>query len=58
MTFGQSNGPGFGLMSPASRSKLKRRKGGRGSRIDIDYLMMKSRQKVVGGLKEQKLKQL
>ena len=51
MIFGQSDGPGFGLMSPASRSKMKRRKGGKAGGIDIDDLMMKCRQVVVGGLK-------
>ena len=47
MTFGQSDGPGFGLISPASRSKMKRQKGNRTGGIDIDDLMMKCRQKVV-----------
>ena len=41
MTFGQSDCPGFGLISPASRSKMKRRKGGRAGGIDIDDLMKK-----------------
>ena len=36
MTFEQLDGPGFGLMSPASKSKMKRRKGGRAGGIDID----------------------
>ena len=56
MIFGQSDGPGFGLISPANRSKMKRRKCGRPGRIDINDLMMKCRQKVVVGcLKGQKL---
>ena len=41
MTFGQLDGPGFGLISPASRSKMKREKGGRAGGIDIDDLMIK-----------------
>ena len=49
MTFGQLDGPGFGLLSPVSRSKMKRQKGGRAGEIDIDDLMMKCRQKVVVG---------
>ena len=56
MTFGHLSGPGFGFMSPASRSRMKRRKGGRAGGIDIEDLMMKCRQKVVvGDLKGQKL---
>ena len=55
MTFGHLDGPGFRLMSPTSRSKMKRPKGGRASRIDIGGLMMKCRQVVVGSLKGQKL---
>ena len=50
MTFGHLDGPGFGLMSPASRSKMKRRKGGRAGGINIDDLMMKCRQKVFVGV--------
>ena len=56
MTFGHLGGPGFGFMSPASRSRMKRRKGGRAGGIEIVDLMIKCRQKVVvGGLKGQKL---
>ena len=56
VTFGQLDGPGFGLISPASRSKMKRRKRGRDGGIDINDLIMKCRQKVVvRGLKRQKL---
>ena len=49
MTLGHWDGPGFGLMSPVSKRKMKRRKGGRVGEIDIDDLMMKCRQKVVLG---------
>ena len=56
MTCGHLGGPGFGFMSPASRSRMKRREGGRASGIEIVDLMIKCRQKVVvGGLKGQKL---
>ena len=56
MTFGHLGGPGFGFMSPASRSRMKRRKGGRAGGIEIVDLMIKCRQKVVvGSLKGQKL---
>ena len=56
MTFGHLGGPGFGFMSPASRNRMKRRKGGRAGGIEIVDLMIKCRQKVVvGGLKGQKL---
>ena len=48
--------PGFRLMSPASRSRMKRRKGGSAGGIDFEDLMMKCRQKVVvEGLNGQKL---
>ena len=56
MTFRQLGGPGFGLISPASRSRMKRREGERAGGINIEYLMLKCRQKVVvGGLKGQKI---
>ena len=56
MTFRQLSGPGFGLISPASRSRMKRREGNRAGGINIEDLMLKCRQKVVvGGLKGQKL---
>ena len=56
MTFGHLGGPGFGLISPASRSKMKRREGGSAGGIIIEDLMLKCKQKVVvGGLKGQKL---
>ena len=50
MTFGHLGGPGFGFMSPASRSRIKRRKGGRVGGIEIVDLMKKCRQKVVVGV--------
>ena len=51
MIFKHLGGPGFGLMSPASRSREGERTGG----INIDDLMLKCKQKVVvGGLKGQK----
>ena len=60
--FRHLSGPGFGLMSPARRSRVKRRGGwvgGVGDRaggINIEDLMVKCKQKVVvGGLKGQKL---
>ena len=56
MTFRRLGGPGFGLISPASRSGMRRWEGERAGRINIEDLMMKCKQKgVVGGLKEQKL---
>ena len=52
MTFGHLGGPGFGFMSTASRSRMKRQKGGRAGGIEIVDLMINCRQKVVvGGLK-------
>ena len=57
VTFRRLGGPGFGLISPASRSRMRRREGERAGGIDIEDLMMKCKQKVVvGGLKGQKLK--
>ena len=41
--------PGFGLISPASRSKMKRREGDRAGGIDIEDLMLKCKQKVLVG---------
>ena len=56
MTCRQLGGPGFGLISPASRSRMIRQQGDRAGGIDIKDLMLKCRQKVVvGGLKGQKL---
>ena len=56
VTLRQLVGPGFGLISPASRSRMKRREGDRAGGIDIEDLMLKCRQKVVvGGLNRQKL---
>ena len=56
MTFGHLDGPGFGSISPASRSKMKRREGDRAGGINIEDLMLKCKQKVVvGDLKGQKL---
>ena len=56
MTCRQLGGPGFELISPASRNRMKIREGNRASGINIEDLMLKCRQKVVvGGLKGQKL---
>ena len=56
VTCRQLDGPGFGLISPASKSRMKRREGDRAGGINIEDLMLKCRQKVVvGGLKGQKL---
>ena len=58
MTFRQLGGPGFGLISPASGGRMKRREGDKagGININIEDLMLKCKQKVVvGGLKGQKL---
>ena len=41
VTFGQLDGPRFGFISPASRSKMKRRQNGRAGGINIDDLMRK-----------------
>ena len=45
VTFGHLSGPGFGFMSPSSRSRMKRRKGGRAGGIEIENLMIKYKQK-------------
>ena len=56
MTLRQLDGPGFGLISPARRSRMNRREGDRAGGIDIEDSMLKYRQKVVvGGLNGQKL---
>ena len=56
MTFRHLGGPGFGLISPASRSRMKIWEGDRAGGINIEDLMLKCKQKVVvGGLKGQKL---
>ena len=56
MTFRHLGGPGFGLISPASGSRMKRWEGDRAGGINTEDLMLKSKQKVVvGGLKGQKL---
>ena len=56
MTCRQLVGPGFGLISPASRSRIKRQEGDRAGGINIEDVMLKCKQKVVvGGLKGQKL---
>ena len=56
MIFRHLGGPGFGLMSPARSSRMKRREGDRVGGINIEDLMLKCKQKeVVGGLKGQKL---
>ena len=49
MTFGQLGGPGFGLISPARRSRMKRQEGDRAGGVNIEDLMLKCRQKVVVG---------
>ena len=41
MNFSHLGGPGFGLISPESRGRMKRQKGGRAGGIDIEDLMMK-----------------
>ena len=48
--FRHLGGPGFGLMSPAWRSRMKRWEGDRAGRINIDDLMLKCKQKVVVGV--------
>ena len=56
MIFRHLGGPGFGLISPVRRSRMKRREGDKAGGIDIEDLMVKCKQKVVvGGLKGQKL---
>ena len=56
VTLRQLGGPGFGLISPAIRSRMRRREGDRAGGINIEDLMLKCRQKVaVEGLKGQKL---
>ena len=56
MIFRHLGGPGFGLISPARRSRMKRREGDKAGGINIEDLMVKCKQKVVvGGLNGQKL---
>ena len=56
MIFRHLGGPGFGLISPAKRSRMNRREGDRAGGINIEDLKVKYKQKVVvGGLKGQKL---
>ena len=56
MTLRHLGGPGFGLMSPARRSRINRREGDGAGGINIEDLMLKCKQNVlVGGLKGQKL---
>ena len=56
MTLRQLDGPGFGLISPARRSRMNRREGDRAGGVDIEDLILKCRKKVVvGGLNGQKL---
>ena len=43
MTLRQLDGPGFGLISPARRSRMNRREGDRAGGIDIEDLMLKCR---------------
>ena len=47
--FRHMSGPGFGLISPARRSRMKRRDGDRAGGINIEDLILKCKQKVVGG---------
>ena len=49
MTFRHFSGPGFGLISPASQSRMKRWQGDRAGGIDIEDFMLKCKQKVVMG---------
>ena len=49
MTFRHLGGPGFGLISPGSRSRMKRWEGDRAGGINIEDLMLKCKQKVVVG---------
>ena len=55
MIFRHLGGPGFGLISLARRSRMNRRENDRAGGINIEDLMVKCKQKVVGGLKGQKL---
>ena len=41
VTWRQLGGPGFGLISPASRSRMKRREGDRAGGINTEDLMLK-----------------
>ena len=49
VTFGHLDGHWFGLISPASRSKMKRREGDKAGGIDIGDVMLKCKLKVVVG---------
>ena len=49
MIFRHLGGPGFGLISPARRSRMNRQEGDRAGGIDIEDLMLKCKQKVVMG---------
>ena len=49
MIFRHLGGPGFGLISPARRSRMNRWEGDRAGGINIEDLMVKCKQKVVGG---------
>ena len=56
MIFRHLGGPGFGLISPARRSRMNRREGNRAGGINIEDLKVKCKQKVVvGGLKGQNM---
>ena len=50
MIFTHLGGPGFGLMSPARRSRMKRREGDKAGLINIEDLMLKCKQRVVVGV--------
>ena len=54
MIFRHLGGPGFGLISPVRKSRMKRREGDKAGGIDIEDLMVKCKQGG-GGLKGQKL---
>ena len=49
MIFRHLGGPRFGLISPARRSRMKGWEGDRAGGINIEDLMVKCKQKVVGG---------
>ena len=55
-TFKNFEGPGFGLMTPASRSKIRSQRTGYASGMDMVDLIRKCKQSVVdGGLKGEKM---
>ena len=50
MIFRHLGGPGFGLISPARRSRMKRLEDDRDGGINIEDLMVQCKQKVVVGV--------